>query len=172
MLGLIKNIFKKIDNAADYLADFIVSTPEANKDNSDAEAIKLTAGGAAGAAASTGILSAAIAGTEALSAAGAGTALVQTGATIAAAATEVSAVATGASTVGTSATAIAGSGSIPLVAATAGVLFLSYTAAKVGYRAAGHAYNSVLGKDRNLGIAKELGIDKPKTGLTKPKLTA
>lgn len=172
MLGLIKKVFSKIDAAADYLADLIVSTPDSNKENVDAEAAKLTAGAAVGAAASTGILTAAIAGTEALSAAGAGAGLVQAGATIAAAAAEVSTVATGASTLGTAASTVAGSGSMPLVAATAGVLFLTYTAAKVGYRAAGHVYNSTLGKDKDLGVAKAIGRDNPSAELARPKLSA
>ena len=172
MLGLIKKALQKIDDAASYLADLVVSNPASSPDNTDAENIKLTAGATSGYYAASGILSAAISGTEALSTAGASASVVQASATIAAAAAEISTVTTGASSTLASATTIASSASTSLVAASACVLFASYTASKIGYRAAGHVYNNIIGQDTNLELTKELGLDHPNQELVKPRLTA
>ncbi|MBT4963953.1 MAG: hypothetical protein HOI53_10140 [Francisellaceae bacterium] len=171
MLGLIKKALAKVDDAASYLADLVVSEPESTPENTDAENIKFTAGATTGCYAATGILSAAISGTELLSAAGASASVVQASATIAAAAAEISTITTGASSTLSAATTVASSASAPLVAASACVLFVSYTASKIGYRAAGHAYNNIIGQDTNLELTKELGLDHPNKELLKPRLT-
>jgi hypothetical protein len=125
----------KINEAADWLADKIISNPDVNKAHeTEAKAAELAATGATtygiGVAATAG----GIALTEALATAGYGVAALEATAAIAAAGTEVAA--------GGMAIASAGTGVMLIGSA---LLFSGGVAAKVAVRAAGHAYNFIEG---------------------------
>lgn len=149
MLGFIKKALGYIDTAADKIADLLVSKPKLKEDSSNGKALAATAGAAGSAATVEGVLAASIYGTEALCAAGASATAVQAAATVAAASTEIATVGAGTSSVAGACSTIAGSGSAPLIAAGAAVLFTAYTGGKICYRAAGHAYNYISSYDEN-----------------------
>ncbi len=146
MIQFIKWVLGKIDSAAEWVADRIISKPKFCTENVEktkaAEAIATgTAAYGLGLAATTG----GIALTEALAAASVNATAVQAAAAIAAAGTEVAA--------GGAALA---SGSGEVIAIGAALLFSGAVVGKVAIRAAGHLYQYL---DSNNNESKDVAID-------------
>ncbi len=146
MIQFIKWLLGKIDSAADWVADKIISKPKICTENAEkTQAAEVVATGTAAYGLGVAATAGGIALTETLATAGVSATAVQAAAAVAAAGTEVAA----------GGVALA-SGGAEVIAVGAALLFTGAVAGKVAIRAAGHLYEYFDGSNNeSKDVAKE-----------------